>query len=119
MNAGRITPLGCRRETSVCCRPPRQLTEFTNHRKEPLPERFAIPWLSEDGDGDAEFFRDQFIQVTSTDEIIHVPKLFNPSFDRTDEPFADLATCTNLVNLRRFRHQPPVSQTNCERRRCV
>jgi hypothetical protein len=51
------------------------------------------------------------------DEIVHVTKLFNPSLDRSGEAFANLATRTGLNDLRWFRHQPLVGQTNCQSRR--
>src|SRR5437879_4479377 len=111
MDAGRIVPLSYRRQAGVCRRPPRQLTEFTGRGEKPLSDRFAVSRPFEDGDGAAEFLRHQVIQVVSTDEIIHVPKLFNPSLDRTGEPFANPATRRGLNDLRWVAHQPLVGQT--------
>src|SRR5205085_11207779 len=110
MDAGRIVPLRYRRQAGVCRSPPRQLTEFPGRGEKPLPDRFAVSRLFEDGGGAAEFLRHQRIQVVSADEIVHVPKLFNPSLDSTSEPFANLATRTGLNNLRWVAHEPLVGQ---------
>ena len=73
---------------------------------DPLPDSMTLPVLLKVGDD------------VSTDEIIHVPKLFNPSLDRTGEPFANPATRRGLNDLRWVAHQPLVGHPNCQRRRC-
>src|SRR5438445_13313872 len=108
MDAGLVVPLRYRSQAGVCRRPPRQLTEFAGRGEKPLPDRFAVSRLFEDGGGAAEFLRHQLIQVVAPDEIIHVPKLFNPSLDPTNEPFADLAPRTGPHDLRLADCQPLV-----------